>query len=87
MSFALAANFGMQLLTYTVLRRRGHEAVATPYAVVAGNRNFALFLIALPASTTDPLLIFLGCYQVPMYLTAVVMHRVYARSRPGKKAG
>ena len=87
MSFALAANFGMQLLTYAVLRRRGHEAVAAPYAVVAGNRNFALFLIALPASTTDPLLIFLGCYQVPMYLTAVVMHRVYARSRPGKKAG
>lgn len=78
MALVLVANLGLQVMTYHVLRWRGHAHVAVPYAVVSGNRNFALFLIALPASTTDPLLIFLGCYQVPMYLTAVIMRRVYA---------
>ncbi len=79
MALVLVANLGLQVLTYHVLIWRGHTKVAVPYAVVSGNRNFALFLIALPASTTDPLLIFLGCYQVPMYLTPVIMRRIYAR--------
>ena len=74
------ANFGLQYLCFRWLMWRGAADVAVPTSVVAGNRNFALFLIALPASTTDPLLIFLGCYQVPMYLTALVMRRLYARA-------
>ncbi|MDE4133925.1 hypothetical protein PXK00_12450 [Phaeobacter sp. QD34_3] len=78
MALVLVANLGLQLATYRLLRWQGHMQVAVPYAIVAGNRNFALFLIALPASTTDQLLIFLGCYQVPMYLTAVIMRRLYA---------
>ncbi len=79
MGFALVANLGLQMLTYAVVRRRaGSGAVAV--SVVAGNRNFALFLIALPAATTEPLLIFLGCYQVPMYLTAILMRRFYSRA-------
>ena len=45
--------------------------------MIAGNRNIALYLVALPAATTDPLLIFIGCYQIPMYLTPIVMHRFY----------
>ena len=71
------ANLGLQILTFRWLRWRGHHKTAVPFSVIAGNRNFALFLIALPASTTDPLLIFLGCYQVPMYLTAILMRRIY----------
>ncbi|MEP2716021.1 hypothetical protein [Pseudophaeobacter sp.] len=78
------ANFGLQYLCFRWLIWRGARKIAVPTGVVAGNRNFALFLIALPASTTDPLLIFLGCYQVPMYLTAVVMRRVYARALPAE---
>lgn len=79
MGFALAANLGLQMLSFACVRRRaGSGAVAI--SVVAGNRNFALFLIALPAATTEPLLLFLGCYQVPMYLTAILMRRFY---RPG----
>ena len=86
MVLVLVANLGLQALTYHVLRWRGHSHVAVPYAVVSGNRNFALFLIALPASTTEPLLIFLGCYQVPMYLTAVIMRRLYASGPPAALA-
>ncbi|OBY25696.1 hypothetical protein [Leisingera sp. JC1] len=76
--FALTANLGLQVLVFTVLRRRAGSG-AVPVSVVAGNRNFALFLIALPAATTDPLLIFLGCYQIPMYLTAILMKPLYGR--------
>ncbi|KIC36506.1 hypothetical protein [Leisingera sp. ANG-M7] len=77
--FALAANLGLQVLVFAVLRRRAGSG-AVPVSVVAGNRNFALFLIALPAATTDPLLIFLGCYQIPMYLTAILMKPLYSRA-------
>lgn len=84
MAVALFANFGLQYACFRWLMWRGAISLAVPTAVVAGNRNFALFLIALPASTTDPLLIFLGCYQVPMYLTALVMQRVYAKAPPAK---
>ena len=74
---AVIANMGLQIIAFITLRKLGWGSVAVPFAVVAGNRNFALFLIALPAATTDPLLIFLGCYQVPMYLTALVMRRIF----------
>ena len=74
---AVIANMGAQILAFLAFRKLGWGTVAVPFAVVAGNRNFALFLIALPAATTDPLLIFLGCYQVPMYLTALVMRRIF----------
>ncbi|WP_417712887.1 hypothetical protein [Pseudophaeobacter arcticus] len=80
MLLALSLNFGLQYACFRWLMWRGAFQIAAPCSVVAGNRNFALFLIALPASTTDPLLIFLGCYQVPMYLTAFVMRPIYARA-------
>ncbi|MCV6591411.1 MAG: hypothetical protein OIF48_00550 [Silicimonas sp.] len=68
----LVANFGLQALAY--------RAGADPgTAIVAGNRNIALYLVALPAAITDPLLIFIGCYQIPMYLTPIVMARLYRR--------
>jgi hypothetical protein len=74
---AMIANLGSQCVVFFYFKKRGCSAEAVPFSVVAGNRNFALFLIALPATITDPLLIFLGCYQVPMYLTAIVMRRIY----------
>ncbi|TMV03324.1 hypothetical protein FGK63_19755 [Ruegeria sediminis] len=73
---AFGVNFGMQLLAFAVLRARGRKD-AVPTAIVAGNRNFALFFVALPPETTDPLLIFLGCYQFPMYLTPTLLRRLY----------
>ncbi|WP_297338704.1 hypothetical protein [Pseudophaeobacter sp.] len=80
MLLALGLNFGLQYACFRWLMWRGGRKIAVPTSVVAGNRNFALFLIALPASTTEPLLIFLGCYQIPMYLTAVVMRPIYAKA-------
>ena len=66
-------NFGLQVVAYLVLRTSGGEAEAAPFAVVAGNRNVALFFVALPVTQSPEFLIFLGCYQIPMYLTAILM--------------
>lgn len=76
MAAVLALNLGLQIAAFAVLRRAG-AADAAPIAIIAGNRNIALFLIALAGPVTDPLLIFIGCYQAPMYLTPLLLKRLY----------
>jgi predicted Na+-dependent transporter len=77
-------NFGLQIACYTLLRRRGGDD-PTGAAIIGGNRNVALFLLALPPHVTDPLLIFIGVYQVPMFLTPIALRWLYA-PRPDPKA-
>ncbi len=79
LGLAVALNFGMQAAAFASLRALGRGDIAVPAAVVAGNRNIALFLVALPAEITESVLIFIGCYQVPMYLTPILMQRLYGR--------
>ncbi len=74
LALAFAINFGMQALAFS-------HGASVPVSVVAGNRNIALFLVALPAAVTDPVLVFIGCYQVPMYLTPVLLGRFYGPPR------
>ncbi|MEM9425957.1 MAG: hypothetical protein AAGA06_04575 [Pseudomonadota bacterium] len=70
--FALSLNFGLQIAAWLMVP--GRDAGV---AVVAGNRNIALFLVALPEDIVTTLLLFIGCYQIPMYLTPIVMRRLY----------
>lgn len=72
---AFAVNFGLQIVAYAILKSPGES-------IVAGNRNIALFLVALPPEQIDPILIFIGCYQIPMYLTPMVMPWLYGRGDP-----
>ena len=72
-----AGSFGIQLLVVLMLRGRAPERLIAPVGIIAGNRNIALFLTALPAGVTDPLLLFIGCYQFPMYLSPVLLSRLY----------
>ena len=51
-----------------------------PLSIAAGNRNLALFLGALPAPLALELLPFVGLYQIPLYLTPVLLPRLYALS-------
>lgn len=74
----MVLNFGLQITAYASLRQRSKDAAAI--GIIAGNRNIALFLIALPPDITGPLLVFIGCYQIPMYLTPILMKQIY-RSR------
>ena len=78
LAFAFLVNFGLQFLA----------AVFLPFvspqdrpgtAIVAGNRNIALFLVALPEQVISEVLLFIGCYQVPMYLTPILMRRILVR--------
>jgi len=78
---AFGANMGGQILAWYLLRGRLPHAQAVPLALITGNRNIALFLVSLPAETTAPIMGFIGCYQLPMYLTPLLMARLY-RGRP-----
>lgn len=79
LAIACLANLGAQIAYAAMvhLRAKADGRLAdiselTP-TIIAGNRNMALFLAALPASVTNPWLLFIGCYQVPMYVTPLIM--------------
>lgn len=84
---AFAANFGLQIITFVFLRNHRDADDRVARSIVAGNRNMALFLAALPSSITDPILLFIGCYQVPMYLTPILLAPLYRRARQDRQAG
>ena len=73
LSVVFALNFGAQAGVLLALRRGVRRQAAPALAIIAGNRNLALFLGALPPETGAALLLFIGCYQVPMYLTPLIM--------------
>lgn len=76
-AFACAANFGTQITTFQLTRRRLPAARATAISLIAGNRNIAIFFVALPPEVTAPIMVFIGAYQIPMYLTPMIMARLY----------
>lgn len=86
LALAFVANFGAQLVTWSLARKRLPGAEATALALVAGNRNVALFFVSLPPEVIAPLLVFIGCYQFPMYLTPLIMRRLYRGGVPGNRA-
>ena len=78
-----AANLALQIATTLFVRWRGYDRLAPSLGICAGNRNIAMFLAVLPAETTRDLLLFIGCYQVPMYMTPLILGRFY---RPRERA-
>lgn len=75
-----ALAFGLQAATARLWPRQG---AAVPMAVSAGNRNVALFLGVLPPHLTDSLMPVIGSYQIPMYLTPLVLPHLLPRRRRG----
>ncbi|MEM9731877.1 MAG: hypothetical protein AAF903_00165 [Pseudomonadota bacterium] len=80
MIVACAVNFGLQVVGWWIAPWLGSQRDRAGLAIIMGNRNLGLFLTALPLSVTDPLLLFIGCYQVPMYLTPLVMGWLYRKN-------
>ncbi|KIN65528.1 Membrane protein [Sulfitobacter noctilucae] len=74
---AFAISYLLQMFTLLALRRSPLRAVAGPLAIGAGNRNIAIFLVALPGDVLAPLMVFIGCWQLPMYLTPMLLPRLY----------
>ena len=76
-AFVCVVNFGAQVIFYRLTRSRLSPAGATAVSVISANRNIALFFVALPPDVTAPIMVFIGAYQIPMYLTPLVMRRLY----------
>jgi ACR3 family arsenite transporter len=74
---AAGANLGLQLAVWVVVGRRLPRAEGVPLSLIAGNRNIALFLASLDPALTAPILTFIGFYQFPMYLTPLILRRLY----------
>jgi predicted Na+-dependent transporter len=81
---AFAANFGLQIAGWMIGGAFGFGTERTAYAVVAGNRNIALFLAALPPAVAEPLLGFIGFYQIPMFLTPLLLGALGRREAMGR---
>jgi hypothetical protein len=79
-ALAFGIGFGLQALTLLALRHTQLRAVTGILALGAGNRNIAIFLVALPPEIMAPLMVFIGCWQLPMYLTPILLPRLYARA-------
>jgi arsenite transporter len=80
LAVAFGLNFGLQVVVFGLFRLFGIEGNAeVAYAITSGNRNVMLFIAALPPSVTTPILLFVACYQIPMYLTPLLLARLYRR--------
>lgn len=80
-ALVLVLGFGLQIATLLVLRDRLPGGQVAAFSQCAGNRNIALFLGVLPPALASDLFLFIGLYQIPMYLTPAVMGWLYARLR------
>lgn len=74
---AFGLSFGLQTIALFGLGYTPLRPVSGPLALAAGNRNIALFLVTLPPEVMSPLMIFVACWQLPMYLTPIVLTRLY----------
>lgn len=79
---ACTASFGLQIAAYYLLPKTQKGGTRVGHSIVSGCRNNALFITALPAAVTDPLLLYIGCYQIPMYLTPLLLKWLYRRQQP-----
>lgn len=79
--FACLINFGAQVVSFRLTRANLPAAEATAISLIAGNRNIAIFFVALPPEVTAPIMVFIGAYQIPMYITPLIMRRLYCKTR------
>ncbi|MEP1207526.1 MAG: hypothetical protein ABJM29_03255 [Rhizobiaceae bacterium] len=77
LAIAFIASFSLQIAAYFLLPKTRKDGMRVGHSIVSGCRNNALFITALPASVTDPLLLYIGCYQIPMYLTPLLLKWLY----------
>ena len=89
---ACVANFGLQALFAALATLAGGRSARVPrrqtltVALMAGNRNIALFLAALPPESAGFLTLFVAVYQIPMYVTPLFAGRLYRRLIGTEKA-
>lgn len=76
--------FGGQLGRWPLRARLQGEAAqpgdAAAIGVISGNRNIALFFSAMPGMLSEEFLLFMACYQIPMYLSPLIGTWLYPRT-------
>jgi BASS family bile acid:Na+ symporter len=84
---AYAFNLALQLAAYGVFRRLGRREALT-VALVSGNCNMGLVLVALEGKASFEVIVFFALAQIPMYTLPALMARLYRRAlaRPGGHA-
>ena len=71
---AFALNLALQVGALLAGRGRGEGAAL---GIVSGNRNIVLLLGVLPGEVAAEVLLFVGAYQMPMYLTPILLRPLY----------
>lgn len=80
--FACLVNFGAQIAVFRLMRNKWSATKSVAVSLIAGNRNIAIFFVALSPEVTTPVMAFIGAYQIPMYLTPILMRRMYQIEAP-----
>ena len=73
---AFIADYGLNLLTTGLLWRTGVRTAATA-GLMSGNRNMALYLAVLPATTDPRITLFFGLCQIPLFLSPFLLRPLY----------
>lgn len=81
-NWGLHAMVGIFFMIYQGAGKSGKSLLSPQggaIALMAGNRNMALFLAALPVDTAGSLYLFIALYQLPIYLTPALATPLYRR--------
>lgn len=73
---AFAVDYGLNAVTALAFARWGARAAATA-GLMSGNRNMALYLAVLPASTDPRITLFFGLCQFPLFLSPFLLRPAY----------
>lgn len=75
---AFLADYALNAITTLALFPMGRRDAATA-GLMAGNRNMALFIAVLPATTDNRIALFFGLCQFPLFLSPFLLRPVYRR--------
>ena len=81
LALAFGISYGLQIAVAGAARMAGLRHAAPALGVAAGNRNVALFLSVLPPETVEAVLLVIGAWQIPMYLTPLLLSGFYRAGR------
>ncbi len=80
MALVFVISLGTNLAVRALAARWTHHARAGAYGILSGNRNIALYYASMPP---DPVVgLFVALYQVPMFLTPLLLKGRAAKTRP-----
>ena len=83
LALAFAGSFGLNVATALAFLAAGRRP-ALSAGLLSGNRNMALYLAVLPASTDPVVLLFFALCQFPLFLSPFLLRPVYRALRVGE---